>query len=175
MMQTSPPERKRLFDFIRRRVRNDADAEDIYQDVFYQLLTHYTVTEPIEKMMSWLFTVARNKITDWYRKRRPQQLPTSREEPSESVIEHLMADVSQSPEALHARNLVWEELSDALDELPEEQRLVFILHELEGKSFKEISDLTEVPVNTLLSRKRYAVLHLRETLADLYEHTKSVM
>lgn len=163
-------ERKRLLDFIRRRVRTEEDAEDILQDVFYQLATSYSVTEPIEKITSWLFTVARNRIIDWYRKKRPESLPASGGDPAVPLnLEDILYDPKQNPDRVYARSLVWTELADALDELPEEQREVFVLHELEGKSFKEIVELTGEPLNTLLSRKRYAVLHLRERLQELYE------
>lgn len=163
-------ERKRLLDFIRRRVRTEEDAEDILQDVFYQLATSYSVTEPIEKLTSWLFTVARNRIIDWYRKKRPESLPASGGDPTVPLnLEDILYDPKQNPDRVYARSLVWTELADALDELPEEQREVFVLHELEGKSFKEIVELTGEPLNTLLSRKRYAVLHLRDRLQELYE------
>lgn len=163
-------ERKRLLDFIRRRVRTEEDAEDILADVFYQLLSSYSVTEPIEKMTSWLFTVARNKIIDWYRKKRPESLPRDENDPSLPLnLEDILYDPTQNPDQVFARSLVWTELADALDELPEEQKEVFIMHELEGKSFKEIAESTGEPINTLLSRKRYAVLYLREKLQELYD------
>jgi RNA polymerase sigma factor (sigma-70 family) len=163
-------ERKRLLDFIRRRVRNEADAEDILEDVFYQLVSNYTVTEPIEKMTSWLFTVARNKIIDWYRKRKPESLPGDADDPSLPLnLEDILFDPTQNPDRVYERSLVWTELADALDELPEEQKEVFVMHELEGKSFKEIAEITGEPQNTLLSRKRYAVLYLREKLQELYD------
>lgn len=162
-------ERKRLFDFIRRRVRTDEDAEDILEDVFYQLLSSYSVTEPIEKMTSWLFTVARNKVIDWYRKRKPESLPRDSEDPSLPLnLEDILYDPTQNPDQVFARSLVWTELAEALDELPEEQKMVFVMHELEGKSFKEISEITGEGQNTLLSRKRYAVLYLRERLKEMY-------
>ena len=168
-------ERKRLGDFIKRRVGNVADAEDILQDVFYQLVTSYSVTEPIEQLTSWLFTVARNKIIDWYRKKRPEPLPISAENPDEPLnLADILYDPKQNPDEVYARSLVWTELSDALDELPEEQRFVFVMHELQGKSFKEIAEVTGEPVNTLLSRKRYAVLFLRERLQELYDEIRNV-
>jgi len=167
-------DRRRLFDFIRRRVRTEADAEDILADVFYQMIASYSVTEPIEKMTSWLLTVVRNKIIDWYRKRKPESL---RQRADESALpqnlplnlEDILFDPGQNPDVLYARSLVWTELADALEDLPDEQRDVFVMHELEGKSFKEIAELTGEPVNTLLSRKRYAVLYLREALQELYD------
>jgi RNA polymerase sigma factor (sigma-70 family) len=163
-------ERKRLFDFIRRRVRTDEDAEDIVSDVFYQLISTYSVTEPIEKMTSWLFTVARNKVIDWYRKRKPESLPRDADDPTMPLnLEDILFDPTQNPDKVYERSIVWTELADALDELPEEQKEVFVMHELEGKSFKEIAEITGEAQNTLLSRKRYAVLHLRERLQELYD------
>jgi RNA polymerase sigma factor (sigma-70 family) len=163
-------ERKRLFDFIRRRVRTEADAEDILGDVFYQMVASYSVTEPIEKMTSWLLTVARNKIIDWYRKRKPESFRQRADESALPLnLEDILYDPGQNPDVLYARSLVWTELADALEDLPDEQQDVFIMHELEGKSFKEIAELTGEPVNTLLSRKRYAVLYLREALQELYD------
>lgn len=168
--QTFRTERQRLFDFIRRRVRTEEDAEDILSDVFYQLVSSASVTEPIEKMTSWLFTVARNKVIDWYRKKRPESLPRDADDPSLPLnLEDILYDPTQNPDRVYARSLVWTELADALDELPEEQKAVFVMHELEGKSFKEIAEITGEPVNTLLSRKRYAVLYLREQLQELYD------
>ena len=168
-------ERKRLFDFIRRRVRNEADAEDILQDVFYQLVTSYSLTEPIERLTSWLFAVARNKVIDWYRKRRPESLPADEENPSMPLnLEEILFDPKQNSDEVYARSLVWTELADALDDLPDEQREVFVLHELEGRTFKEIAEMTGEPINTLLSRKRYAVLYLREELKELYEEFQNL-
>jgi RNA polymerase sigma factor (sigma-70 family) len=165
-------ERKRLFDFIRRRIRNESDAEDILQDVFYQLATSYSVTEPIENLTAWLFTVARNKITDWYRKRRAVTLPvndTETEGGGPLDLEEVLFDPRDGPDLAYWRSTVWSELAEALDELPEEQRAVFVWHELEGRSFREIAELTGERINTLLSRKRYAVLALRERLQNLYD------
>jgi RNA polymerase sigma factor (sigma-70 family) len=172
-------DRKRLFDFIRRRVRTEADAEDILADVFYQMVASYSVTEPIEKMTSWLLTVARNKIIDWYRKRKPESF---RQQADESTLplnlplnlEDILYDPGQNPEVLYERSLLWTELADALEDLPDEQRDVFIMHELEGKSFKEIAVITGEPVNTLLSRKRYAVLYLREALQEIYDDFQNI-
>ena len=161
--------RPRLLDFIRQRVKTREDAEDILQDVFYQLLTNYRITEPIEQLTAWLYTVARNKIIDWYRKKRPQSMPVIMEEEGPLLLEDILYDPSFDPDQLYERSLVWTELAEALDELPEEQRSVFSMHELEGKSFKEMAEMTGESVNTLLSRKRYAVLHLRTRLLQLYD------
>ena len=161
---------KRLFGFIRQRVNNEADAEDILQDVWYQL-TATVDTEPIEQVSSWLFKVARNKIIDRYRKKKPESLDDALtfegEDGEVSFKEILLAD-NNNPESEHLRNMFWKELQDALEELPEEQRDVFIWNELEDVPFKEIAERTGVQVNTLISRKRYAVLHLRERLQTLY-------
>jgi RNA polymerase sigma factor (sigma-70 family) len=167
-------DRTRLADFIRRRVRTEEDAEDILQDVFYQLATSYSVTEPIEKLTSWLFTVARNKIIDWYRKKRTNSLPNAVDNPDAPInLADILFDPNDNPDQVYARSLVWTELADSLDELPEEQREVFVMHELQGKSFKEISEETGEKVNTLLSRKRYAILYLREQLQELYDEMRT--
>ena len=172
-------ERKRLFDFIRRRVRTEADAEDILADVFYQMVASYSVTEPIEKMTSWLLTVARNKIIDWYRKRKPESFRQREDDSTRAQnlplnLEDILFDPGQNPDVLYERSMLWTELADALDDLPDEQRDVFVMHELEGKSFKEIAEITGEPVNTLLSRKRYAVLYLREALQELYDDFQNI-
>ena len=173
--QAVKTERKRLFDFIRRRVRTEQDAEDILQDVFYHLVSSYSVTEPIEKLTSWLFTVARNKIIDWYRKKKPERLPADERDAQIPLdLEDILFDPTQNPDQVYARSLVWTELAEALDDIPDEQREVFVKHELEGKSFKEIADETGEPINTLLSRKRYAVLYLREKLAELYDEIQNL-
>jgi len=163
-------ERGRLLAFIRRRVRTEEDAEDILQDVVYQLLTSYSVTEPIERLTAWLFRVARNKIIDWYRKKKPGiSLSGTGGGSGPLNLEDILFDPGQNPDEVFARSAVWTELAAALEELPPEQREVFVKHELEGRSFKEIAEETGVGMNTLLSRKRYAVLFLRERLLDLYE------
>ncbi|OQP50784.1 RNA polymerase subunit sigma-24 [Niastella yeongjuensis] len=159
---------KRLMGFIRKRVNNEADAEDILQDVFYQFVGN---TQPIEQMTAWLFTVARNKIIDRQRKKKPEALEDlfGEEESEEGGLNwtEFLFDASDNPEKDYLRTLFWEELNTALSELPEEQRQVFILNELEGVPFKEIAERTGETVNTLLSRKRYAVLHLRNRLSVL--------
>lgn len=158
---------KRLMGFIRKRVNNEADAEDILQDVFYQFIGN---TQPIEQLTAWLFTVARNKITDKRRKHKPDSLEDVFAAPDgEDTLNwtEFLFNNSDDPEKEYLRTLFWEELRVALDELPEEQKEVFILNELEDVPFKDISERTGVAVNTLLSRKRYAVLHLRERLQNL--------
>ncbi len=169
LAQAAAGQRGRLYAFIRRRVGNDSQAEDILQDVFYQLLTSYSVTEPLEQMTGWLFTVARNKIIDWYRRRRPADrgLDESLEGAPLSLGEVLPAPTEET-DAGYDRELIAEELTEALEDLPEKQRQVFVMHEIEGKSFNEIRDITGDPLNTLLSRKRYAVQFLRRRLEDLY-------
>lgn len=158
---------KRLLGFIRKRVNNEADAQDILQDVFYQFIGN---TQPIEQLTGWLFTVARNKITDRKRKRKPELLNdifTDADDDEMLGWAELFFDADNNPETDYLRSLFWEALNNALNELPEDQKTVFVLNELESVPFKEISERTGVPVNTLLSRKRYAVLHLRERLQTL--------
>jgi RNA polymerase sigma factor (sigma-70 family) len=157
---------KRLLGFIRKRVSNEADAEDILQDVFYQFIGN---TQPIEQLTAWLFTVARNKITDRKRKHKNELLDdmyVSDEQESLNWAE-LFFDTNDTPETEYLRSMFWEELTNALNELPEDQKNVFVLNELEGISFKEIAAQTGDSINTLLSRKRYAVLYLRERLQTL--------
>ncbi len=153
--------------FIRKRVNNEADAEDILQDVFYQFIGN---TKPIEQLTAWLFTVTRNKIIDRQRKQKPELLEDIFiDADGEGGFEwsDIFFDESQNPETQYLRNLFWESLHNALNELPEAQRQVFILNEIEGVPFKTIAEQTGETINTLLSRKRYAVLHLRERLAVL--------
>ncbi len=164
---------KKLFAFIRNRVREPEEAEDIFQDVMYELTESYRLMKPIEKMAAWLYRVARNKITDKYRKKRPylleDQLIHHGGDDEQLFLNDLLKSGSQSPDREFDQALIQEALEQALDELPEEQRDVFIKHELEGMSFRDIAEQTGESLNTLLSRKRYAVLHLREKLRDLYE------
>src|SRR5437762_10839668 len=165
-------ERSRLRNFIRRRVPDPADAEDIVQEVFYELVEANRLLMPIEHVTGWLFRVARNRITDLFRKKKPEPFSDAAVEDEDGQvlqIEDLLPSPDAGPEALYARNLLLDELESAVDELPEEQRKVFVAHELEGRSFKEIATQTGVGVNTLLSRKRYAVLHLRERLQSIYD------
>jgi RNA polymerase sigma factor (sigma-70 family) len=165
-------QRSRLRSFIRKRVPNDADVEDLLQEVFYELVEANRLLMPIEFVTGWLFRVARNRITDFFRKRRPELFTdaTVGDEDGEQLsIEDLLPSPDAGPEDLYLRHLLLDELEFALAELPEEQRYVFIAHELEGRSFKELSAETGVTVNTLLSRKRYAVLHLRERLQNIHD------
>jgi len=157
---------KRLRGFIRKRVRNEADAEDILQDVFYQFIGN---TEPIEQLTSWLFAVTRNKIIDKQRKHKPDLIEDVYATDDEESLNwsELFFDSNDNPETDYLRTLFWEALNEALDELPEEQKQVFILNELEGVPFKIIAEQTGETMNTLISRKRYAVLHLRERLQVL--------
>jgi len=158
---------KRLMGFIRKRVKNEADAEDILQDVFYQFIGN---TKPIEQLTSWLFTVTRNKIIDRQRKQKPDLLEdvyTDADGESRFDWTELFFDTANNPETEYLRNLFWEALYAALNELPEAQKNVFILNEIEGIPFKTIAEQTGDTINTLLSRKRYAVLHLRERLSIL--------
>lgn len=154
--ETIERERGRLRSFIRKRVPDPSDAEDILQDVFYELLDS---TKPIERVTGWLFRVARNRIIDRFRKQKQEPLS----------IDDLLPSREGGPEADYARAVLIDELAAALDELPKEQREVFIGHEIDGRSFKEMSEQTGVSVNTLLSRKHYAVLHLRRRLQEIYE------
>ena len=165
-------EGSRLRSFIRRRVPNEADVEDLLQEVFYELVEAHRLLVPIDYVTGWLFRVARNRITDLFRKKRPENFTgrAIRNEDGELLrIEDLLPSSDAGPEALYVRNVLLEELEYALDELPDEQREVFVAHELEGRSFKELSAQSGVNVNTLLSRKRYAVLHLRERLQSLHD------
>jgi RNA polymerase sigma factor (sigma-70 family) len=163
-------ERSRLRNFIRRRVPDPRDAEDILQDVFYELVEANRLLMPIGHVTGWLFRVARNRITDLFRKKRPESFSEIHEDDDERLgLEDLLPSTDAGPEDLVARNMLLEELEDAIGELPEEQRKVFVAHELEGRSFKEIAAETNVGINTLLSRKRYAVLYLRERLQSVYD------
>jgi RNA polymerase sigma factor (sigma-70 family) len=160
-------ERERLAEFIRKRVRNATDAEDILQDVFQQFALWYDEPLSIVDVGAWLFKVARNKIIDSYRKRRRNGESTGNSA-GELTDEEVQTDAIDSPDQLFLRSAIWDQLSEALDELPPAQRDVFVMNELEGLSFREIAEITGAPLNTLLSRKRYAVLYLRERLRDLY-------
>jgi RNA polymerase sigma factor (sigma-70 family) len=164
-------ERSRLRSFIRRRVPDPSDVEDIVQEVFYELVEANRLLMPIAHVTGWLFRVARNRITDLFRKKRPETFSDAAVEDEDGDvlrIEDLLPSLDAGPEALYVRNVLLEELELALDELPDEQREVFVAHELEGRSFKELAAESGVNINTLLSRKRYAVLHLRERLQNIY-------
>jgi RNA polymerase sigma factor (sigma-70 family) len=163
-------EQSRLRNFIRRRVPDPRDAEDLLQDVFYELVEANRMLMPIEHVTGWLFRVARNRITDLFRKKKPESLRDSAGADEDLVpLAELLPSPDAGPEALYARNLLLDELELAVAALPEEQREVFVAHELEGRSFKEMAAETGVSVNTLLARKRYAVLHLRERLQRIYD------
>jgi RNA polymerase sigma factor (sigma-70 family) len=173
-------EQSRLQNFIRRRVPDPRDAEDILQDVFYELVEANHLLMPIEHLTGWLFRVARNRITDLFRKKKPESFSNTaaahkKTEDDEFLrLDDLLPSPDAGPDALYARNLLLDELESAVAELPDEQREVFVRHELEGRSFKQMAADTGVSVNTLLSRKRYAVLHLRERLQSIYdEFTKA--
>jgi RNA polymerase sigma factor (sigma-70 family) len=165
-------QRSRLRNFIRRRVPDPSDAEDIVQEVFYELVEANRLLMPIEHVTGWLFRVARNRITDLFRKKKPELFSDAAVEGEDGEllrIEDLLPSPDAGPEALYFRNVLLEELEFALEELPGEQREVFAAHELEGRSFKEMAAETGVSMNTLLSRKRYAVLHLRKRLQSIYD------
>jgi RNA polymerase sigma factor (sigma-70 family) len=170
-------DKTRLRKFIRRRVADPSDAEDILQEVFYELVETYRLMKPIEQVGAWLFRVARNRITDLFRKRKPEAStndPVVAEEGEFLTLEDLLPSRDAGPEAAYARTVLLAELEDALEELPDEQREVFLAHEIEGRSFKELAVETGLSVNTLLSRKHYAVIHLRERLRAVYdEFTKA--
>jgi RNA polymerase sigma factor (sigma-70 family) len=169
-------ERSRLRNFVRKQVGDESDAEDILQEVFYELVQAYRLMRPIEQVGAWLFRVARNRITDLFRKRRADPLrgntTAEAEDGEQLLLEDLLPSPDAGPEAAYAREVLLEELDAALDELPEDQREVFVAHELEGWSFNELAAATGLSVNTLLSRKHYAVLHLRRRLRAIYDEFK---
>ena len=166
-------EQARLRQFIRRNVLDDAEAEDIIQEVFYELLEAYRFVKPVEQVGAWLFRVARNRIVDLFRSKRSlvlgNDLAPENEDDEKYEWEDLLPSPDAGPEAAYARRVLLEELDSALEDLPEEQREVFVAHEIEGRSFRELSDETGISVNTLLSRKRYAVLRLRSRLQAIYD------
>jgi RNA polymerase sigma factor (sigma-70 family) len=166
-------ERVRLRNFVRKRVPDAADAEDILQDVLYELVEAYRLMRPIEHAGAWLYRVARNRIVDFFRRKRLAALGDALVERADDegvlTLEDLLPSPDAGPEAVYARRVLLQELSAALEELPEEQRDVFIAHEIDGRSFKELAEHTGVGLNTLLSRKRYAVVHLRRRLHAIYD------
>ena len=165
-------ERSRLLNFIRRRVPDPGDAEDILQEVFYRLVEANRLLMPIEHITGWLFQVARNRITDLFRKKQPENfsdIALSDENGEDIRFEDLLPSPDAGPEAAYVRKRLLDQLQRALGELPKEQREVFVAHELEGRAFRELAEETGVSINTLLARKRYAVLHLRERLQRAYD------
>ncbi len=171
--QTVAAEKTRLFNFIKQRVANPDDAEDILQDVFYQFWQGYHSIENLERITSWLFRVARNKIIDRYRKLKPTAfsvIENSRDgEEAPMLLADILGDVNNSPDDVYQKELIWDSIEKVLDEMPKKQRDVFVWHELEDQSFREMAERTGDSINTLLSRKRYAVNFLRERLQQLYD------
>jgi RNA polymerase sigma factor (sigma-70 family) len=162
-------ERLRLRNFIRKRVPLEGDVEDILQDVFFELVEAYRLMKPVEQVGAWLFRVARNRITDFFRRKKPASLGDAPSDDEALALEDLLPSPDAGPEAVYTRAVLLEELDAALDELSDEQRDVFIAHEVQGRSFKELAAETGLSVNTLLSRKHYAVLHLRRRLQTIYD------
>lgn len=168
-------DRKKFLGFIRQRVRSQEEAEDILQDVFANVLAaSVNLKKPIENIASWVFTALRNRIIDSYRKKRAEsfsdlQSPGNLNDDFNDAFENFLKDNSTNPNIHLQRNIIWNEVNKALDELPKEQRLVFKLNEFRGISFKKMSEKSGININTLLARKRYAVLHLRRKLKDLYD------
>jgi RNA polymerase sigma factor (sigma-70 family) len=174
-------EKPRLRNFIRRRVADQSDAEDILQEVFYELVEAYRMMKPVEQVTAWLFQVARNRITDLFRSKkreaaaeRPAHSEDGSEDGEDFPWEDLLPSPDAGPESAYVRGVLLEEMDAALDELPEQQREVFVAHEFLGYSFKELAEQTGISVNTLLSRKRYAVLHLRQRLQTIYDDFRRV-
>lgn len=168
-------EQNRLFNFIKRSVGDIEDAKDILQDVFYQFIASYDRIRSAEQTTSWLYTVAKNRIIDLFRKKKPiamSEIKITGQDPDKEemlTIEDILPAFSNLPDSETYYNMLWDELENAIEELPEKQKDVFIMHEFEGKSFNEISQITGQPVNTLISRKRYAVIYLRERLRELFK------
>jgi RNA polymerase sigma factor (sigma-70 family) len=176
--ETVAREEGRLRNFIRRRAPEGVDAEDILQDVFSEFVEAYRLMKPIEQAGAWLFRVARNRIIDLFRKRKLERMPegpAAAEDGETFSLEELLPSADGGPEQAYVRSVLLEEIEDALDELPREQREIFVAHEMEGRSFKELAAETGVSVNTLLSRKHYAVMHLRQRLRGIYEESSDRM
>jgi RNA polymerase sigma factor (sigma-70 family) len=172
IVETVERERGRLFRFIRQRVDDQGDAEDILQDVFHELTEAYRLMTPIEQAGAWLYRVARNRIIDRFRRKKPElfsEIEADSTEENAPRFEDLLPSPEAGPDAAYARTVLLEELEDALAELPEEQRAVFIANEIEGRGFRELAEETGLNINTLISRKRYAVLHLRRRLRAIHE------
>ena len=173
--ETFLKEKDRLLSFIRNRVSSTEEAEDILQDVFYQFVAGFNTIESLDRVTSWLFSVARNKIIDRYRRdaARPKRadfgLQTGKEDDTPITLQEILPDLGNTPEDTYIREMIWDEIMEALDELPAEQRAIFIQNEIEERSFREISEETGMSINTLLSRKRYAILALRKRLQKLYD------
>jgi RNA polymerase sigma factor (sigma-70 family) len=161
----------RLRGFIRRRVPDRSEVEDVLQDVFFELTAAYRLAQPIDQVGAWLFRVARNRITDLFRKKRPEPLRGTDDEDAVG-LEDLLPSPDAGPDAIYARKVLLEELAEALEQLPPEQRDVFLAHEVEGRTFKELAAETGISINTLLARKRYATLHLRRSLQAIYADFK---
>ena len=176
IVETVEREQTRLRNFIRKRVLDESDVEDILQEVFYELVQAYRLMKPVEQVGAWLYRVARNRIIDRFRKRIPEVLrndaPARREDDEMFTWEDLLPSPDAGPETAYAREVLLDEIDAALDELPDEQREVFIAHELEGWSFNDLAEATGLKVNTLLSRKHYAVLYLRRRLRAIYNEFK---
>ena len=171
-------EQGRLLGFIRKRVGNEEDARDILQDVLYQLTAGFDDIRSASSITSWLFTVSRNRITDYFRKSKPERLSdkmviNANAYDTPLMLEDILPALTRSPEDEYMRSVIWETIEQCLEQLPEEQRDVFIMNEFEDLSFKEISKITGEGINTLLSRKRYAVIYLREHLSELYKQIKN--
>ncbi len=172
--QTFLREKDRLLGFIRNRVSSLEEAEDIMQDVFYQFVAGYDTIESLDRVTSWLFSVARNKIIDRYRRdaSRPKRadigLLAGMDEDAPLTLQDILPDLGNTPEDAYLRDMIWEAIMDALDDLPAEQRQIFVLNEIEERGFREIAEETGTSINTLLSRKRYAILALRKKLQGLY-------
>ena len=170
--ETYLKEHRRLLGFIKKRIPVSLDAEDILQDVFYQLTVGFNDIRSVRNITAWLYTVALNRITDLYRKKKPQNFSfnetSGKDDEGPLMLQDILPSLDSSPEDEILRDLIWERINEALEEMPPEQRDVFIMHEFEDRSFRDISEISGTGVNTLLSRKRYAILYLREKLKDIY-------